>query len=84
MMIISHQILIYEIEWFLLLAVVVCGTCTSAAEVAAALRGPGLLDHTLTLRAPAAEDRAALMSSGLQSKGVAFDAVLVQVMRSMS
>ncbi|KAK9907564.1 hypothetical protein WJX75_006024 [Coccomyxa subellipsoidea] len=58
--------------------VVICGTCTSAAEVAAPLRAPGLLDHTLTLRAPAAEDRAALMSSGLQSKGVAFDAGIVQ------
>ncbi|BDA47966.1 probable peroxisome biogenesis factor 1 [Coccomyxa sp. Obi] len=58
--------------------VVVCATCTSAAEVAGELRAPGLLDHTITLRAPAAEDRAALMSSGLQSRGVVFDAAHVQ------
>lgn len=57
----------------------VCATCTSAAEVAGELRAPGLLDHTITLRAPAAKDRAALMSSGLQSRGVEFDAEHVQV-----
>ena len=54
-------------------AVVVCATSPTAADVAAPLRAPGLLDHVLTLRAPAAEDRAALLASALQSKAVLFD-----------
>ena len=54
-------------------AVVVCATSTAAADVAAPLRAPGLLDHVLTLRAPAAEDRAALLASALRSKAVHFD-----------
>lgn len=52
---------------------VVCATSPTAADVAAPLRAPGLLDHVLTLRAPAAEDRAALLASALQSKAVLFD-----------
>ena len=59
-------------------AVVVCGTAPSAADVATPLRAPGLLDCTLTLRAPAAEDRAALLASALQAKAVLFDGANLQ------
>lgn len=61
-------------------AVVVCATSPTAADVAAPLRAPGLLDHVLTLRAPAAEDRAALLASALQSKAVLFDHDALEVM----
>lgn len=61
----------------------VCATSPSAAEVAALLRAPGLLDRTLTLRAPAPEDRAALLGSALQAKAAAFDLAAVQVLCSL-
>ena len=59
-------------------AVVVCGTAVTAADVAAPLCVPGLLDCTLTLRAPAAEDRAALLASALQAKAALFDSAALQ------
>ncbi len=62
--------------------VVVCATSPTAADVAAPLRAPGLLDHVLTLRAPAAEDRAALLASALQSKAVLFDHDSLEVLFS--
>lgn len=65
------------------LAVVVCGTAPTAADVAAPLRAPGLLDCMLTLRAPAAEDRAALLASALQAKAALFDPAALQA-RSIS
>ena len=58
----------------------VCGTAPTAADVAAALRAPGLLDCTLTLRAPVAEDRAALLASALQAKAVRFDHAALQAL----
>ena len=58
---------------------VVCATSPAAADVAAPLRAPGLLDHVLTLRAPAAEDRAALLASALHSKAVLFDSGALEV-----
>ncbi|CAK0784927.1 hypothetical protein CVIRNUC_008132 [Coccomyxa viridis] len=60
------------------LPVVVCGTAPTAADVAAPLRAPGLLDCMLTLRAPAAEDRAALLASALQAKAALFDPAALQ------
>ena len=56
-----------------------CATATAAAEVAPALRAPGLLDCALTLRSPGAEERAALMASSLSAAGVTFNAEHVQV-----
>lgn len=70
---------VVKVLMYCAVAVVVCATCEAAAEVAADLRAPGLLDHMLTLRPPGADDRAVLMSTALQSRGATFDAAQVQV-----
>ena len=56
----------------------VCATAAAAAEVAPALRAPGLLDRALTLRAPGPGERAALLASALSSRGVTYDPDHVQ------
>lgn len=63
---------------------VVCATAPSAADVAAPLRAPGLLDHVLSLRAPAAEDRTELLASALRQKAALFDPDALQASAMLS
>eukprot|EP00887_Chlorella_sp_A99_P002124 scaffold21.g2124.t1 len=50
---------------------VVAATCKDVAEVAASLRAAGRLDHTVSLPAPGADSRAAMLEAGLRSRGAA-------------
>ena len=59
---------------------VVCGTCLSASELAGPLRAPGRLDRTIVLEAPGTSERASLLQSSLQSRGVGFSAEQLQAL----
>lgn len=48
----------------------VAATCRDAATLAASLRAAGRLDHPVTLPAPTAESRAAILSAAVVARGV--------------
>lgn len=52
----------------------VAATCRDASALAAPLRAAGRLDHIVTLPAPTAESRAAILSSAAATRGAQLDA----------
>ena len=61
-------------------AVVVLGTCSDPAQLAAALRGPGYLDHAIALPAPGAGERASMLASHIAARGAFCDLAHLQVL----
>ena len=49
----------------------VLATCNEGAQLAAALRAPGCLDHTVALPAPGASERTSMQASHIAAGGEA-------------
>ena len=60
-------------------AVVVMATCNDGAQLAAPLRAPGCLDHTVALPAPGASERSSMLASHLAARGAAYSLQDLQV-----
>ncbi|KAL3142931.1 hypothetical protein ABBQ38_003216 [Trebouxia sp. C0009 RCD-2024] len=60
------------------LPVVILGSCSDPGQLAAALRAPSYLDHTVALAAPGAQERASMLASLLSARGARCDAAALQ------
>lgn len=58
---------------------VVLGSCNDAGQVAAPLRAPGYLDHSIALPPPGAQERGSVLAAHLSARGAQYDLPCLQV-----